>query len=174
MHIDVTFKNMDATDALHDYATKRLSKLDRYLDRPTEAHMVLSVEKKLRHKADVTLNADGVMVNAVEITEDMYSAIDMVMDKVERQVKKHREKIREKARTRTLQEGIVSTEAEPGEPRVIQERDYFVKPMNVEEAVMQLDMAEQDFIIFEDTTSQQINLLYRRKDGDLGLIIPQS
>ncbi|HRR20401.1 MAG TPA: ribosome-associated translation inhibitor RaiA, partial [Desulfomonilia bacterium] len=85
MQIDITFKNMDSTDALKDYASKRLSKLDKYIDRPTEVHIVLSVEKR-RHKADVTVSADGVVINAVEITEDMYSAIDMVMDKLERQV----------------------------------------------------------------------------------------
>jgi putative sigma-54 modulation protein len=95
MQIDITFKNIESTDALKDYATKRLSKLDKFIDRPSEIHVVLSVEKR-RHKADVTLSADGVMINAVEITEDMYSAIDMVMDKLDRQVKKHKEKLQGK------------------------------------------------------------------------------
>jgi putative sigma-54 modulation protein len=92
MHIDITFKNIDPSDALKDYAKKRLAKIGKFIDRPAEAHVILSVEK-IRHKAEVTLNADGVILNAVEITEDMYSAIDIVMEKVERQVKKHKEKL---------------------------------------------------------------------------------
>jgi putative sigma-54 modulation protein len=95
MQLDITFKNIDPTDALKDYASKRLSKLDKYIEKPSEVHVVLSVEKR-RHKADVTLSADGVVINAVEITEDMYSAIDMVMDKLERQIKKHKEKLQGK------------------------------------------------------------------------------
>ncbi len=91
MHIDITFKNIDPSDALKDYAKKRLTKIGKFIDRPAEAHVILSVEK-IRHKAEVTLNADGVIINAIEITEDMYSAIDIVMEKLERQVKKHKEK----------------------------------------------------------------------------------
>ena len=95
MQTDITFKNIDSSDALKDYAFKRLSKMDKYIDRTAEAHVVLSVEKR-RHKADVTLTADGAVINAVEITEDLYSAIDMVMDKLERQIKKHKEKLKAK------------------------------------------------------------------------------
>ncbi|HOS97899.1 MAG TPA: ribosome-associated translation inhibitor RaiA, partial [Deltaproteobacteria bacterium] len=95
MQTDITFKNIESSDALKDYAVKRLSKIDKYIDRIAEAHVVLSVEKR-RHKADVTLNADGAVINAVEITEDLYAAIDMVMDKLERQIKKHKEKLQGK------------------------------------------------------------------------------
>ncbi len=172
MQIDITFKNMDSTDALKDYASKRLSKLDRYIDRPTEVHIVLSVEKR-RHKADVTLSADGVVINAVEITEDLYSAIDMVIDKLERQVKKHKEKLQDKKGPTKAE---LAAEAGPGEeasrPRVVYERNYFVKPMSVDEAILQIDVAQRDFIIFQNTDTQQINLIYKRQDGDLGLVEP--
>ena len=173
MQIDITFKNMDSTDALKDYASKRLSKLDKYIDRPTEVHIVLSVEKR-RHKADVTVSGDGVVINAVEITEDMYSAIDMVMDKLERQVKKHKEKLQgKKVQAKTA---VAEAAAAPGEeapmPRVIYERDYFVKPMSVEEAILQIDVAKSDFIIFHNTDSLKINMIYRRQDGDIGLVEP--
>ncbi|MFA5653685.1 MAG: ribosome-associated translation inhibitor RaiA [Desulfomonilia bacterium] len=172
MQIDITFKNMDSTDALKDYASKRLSKLDRYIDRPTEVHIVLSVEKR-RHKADVTLSADGVVINAVEITEDMYSATDMVMDKLERQLKKHKEKLQDKkGPAKTALPAKTGPGEEASGPRVVYERDYFVKPMSVDEAILQIDVAQRDFVIFQNTDTQQINLIYKRQDGDLGLVEP--
>jgi putative sigma-54 modulation protein len=171
MHIDITFKNIDPSDALKDYAKKRLAKIGKFIDRPAEAHVILSVEK-IRHKAEVTLNADGVIINAIEITEDMYAAIDMVMDKVERQVKKHKEKLQvRKPAAKSLEE---KPEAKSKKKiRIVKEKDYFVKPMSVEEAVLQIDIAEQDFIIFHNTDSKQINLIYKRKDGSLGVVEPQ-
>ena len=171
MQLDITFKNIDSSDALKDYASKRFSKLAKYIDRPTEVHVVLSVEKR-RHKADITVNADGVTINAVEITEDMYSAIDMVMDKLERQIKKHKEKLQDKkGQAKAVFEGVAAERAED-KPRIIHEKDYFVKPMSVEEAILQMDMATNDFIIFQNTDSNQINLIYKRQDGDIGLVEP--
>ena len=171
MHIDITFKNVDPSEALKDYATKRLSKIGKYIDRPAEAHVILSVEK-IRHKAEVTLNADGVIVNAVEITEDLYSAIDMVMDKVERQIKKHKQKLQDrKGAARTVSEAPVSSEDRS--PRVIREKGYFVKPMSVEEAVLQIGVSGKEFLIFQNTDSKQINLIYKRTDGDWGVVEPQ-
>lgn len=170
MHIDITFKNMDPSEALKQYATKRLSKIGKYIDRPTEAHVVLSVEK-IRHKAEVTLNADGVIINAVEITEDLYSAIDMVMDKLERQVKKHKGKLQErKGSNRVYLE--TPPVSEDQQPKLIRERDYFVKPMSVEEAVLQIGISGKEFIIFQNTDTQQINLIFKRHDGDLGVVEP--
>ncbi|MBN2297043.1 MAG: ribosome-associated translation inhibitor RaiA [Deltaproteobacteria bacterium] len=171
MQLDITFKNIDSSDALKDYASKRFSKLAKYIDRPTEVHVVLSVEKR-RHKADISLNADGVMINAVEITEDMYSAIDMVMDKLERQIKKHKEKLQgKKGQAKVFFEGAAA-ERDKDKPRIIHEKDYFVKPMSIEEAILQMDMAANDFIIFQNTDSNQINLIYKRQDGDIGLVEP--
>lgn len=170
MHIDITFKNVEPSEALKDYASKRLSKIGKYLDRPSEAHVILSIEK-IRHKAEVTLNADGVIINAVEITEDLYAAIDMVMDKLERQVKKHKEKVQErKGPNRVMLETPAS--AEEPQQRLIREKE-FVKPMSVEEAALQIGVTGKDFIIFQNTASQQINLIYKRTDGDLGVVEPQ-
>ncbi|HQP31921.1 MAG TPA: ribosome-associated translation inhibitor RaiA [Deltaproteobacteria bacterium] len=172
MHIDITFKNVDPSEALKDYATKRLSKIGKYIDRPAEAHVILSVEK-IRHKAEVTLNADGVIVNAVEITEDLYAAIDMVMDKVERQIKKHKQKLQErKGAARAVSEAEVPAASEDRSPRIIREKEYFVKPMSVEEAVLQIGVSGKEFLIFQNTDSQQINLIYKRTDGDLGVVEP--
>ncbi|HVN71232.1 MAG TPA: ribosome-associated translation inhibitor RaiA [Desulfomonilia bacterium] len=174
MQTDITFKNIDSSDALKDYAFKRLSKMDKYIDRTAEAHVVLSVEKR-RHKADVTLNADGTVINAVEITQDLYSAIDMVMDKLERQIKKYKEKLQGK---KTQQGKAAATAAaapatKKAKPRLIYEKNYPVRPMSVEEALMLVDSATERFVIFQNTDSKQLNLIYKRKDGELALIEPQ-
>jgi len=174
MHIEVTFKNIDPSDALRDYVTKRLSKIRKFIDRPIDARVVLYVEK-IRHRADVSLNADGIMINAVEVTEDMYSAIDMVMDKIERQVKRYKEKMQVRKSPVSLK--TLAAKGAPGERKsrelkIIRDEDYFIKPMNMGEAVDQIARSDEDFIIFKNTETNRISFLYRRKDGHLGLIEP--
>ncbi|MGO9146590.1 MAG: ribosome hibernation-promoting factor, HPF/YfiA family [Desulfomonilia bacterium] len=174
MQTDITFKNIDSSDALKDYAFKRLSKMDRYIDRTAEAHVVLSVEKR-RHKADVTLTADGTVINAVEITEDLYAAIDMVMDKLERQLKKYKEKLQGK-KTQQGKASVAAASApviKKAKQRLIYEKNYPVRPMSVDEAVMEMGEAPQNFIIFQNTDSKQLNLIYKRQDGELALVEPQ-
>jgi len=95
MEITVTFRHIDASDSLKTYAEEKVSKMDKYFDFPVEAHIVLAVEK-FRRSADVTLNVNGTMIKGVVETEDMYSAIDQVMDKIEKQVKRYREKMRDR------------------------------------------------------------------------------
>jgi len=173
MQTDITFKNIDSSDALKDYAFKRLSKMDKYIDRTAEAHVVLSVEKR-RHKADVTLTADGAVINAVEITEDLYSAIDMVMDKLERQIKKHKEKLQgKKTQSKTPPAAAASPASKKAKPRLIYEKNYAVSPMSVEEALEVMEEAPERFVIFQNTESKQPNLINKRVDGKLALIEPQ-
>jgi putative sigma-54 modulation protein len=173
MQTDITFKNIDSSDALKDYAFKRLSKMDKYIDRTAEAHVVLSVEKR-RHKADVTLTADGAVINAVEITEDLYSAIDMVMDKLERQIKKHKEKLKaKKTQSKTTGAASASPVSKKVKPRLIYEKNYAVNPMSVEEALEVMEDDPERFVIFQNTESKQLNLIYKRADGKLALVEPQ-
>ena len=173
MQTDITFKNIDSSDALKDYAFKRLSKMDKYIDRTAEAHVVLSVEKR-RHKADVTLTADGAVINAVEITEDLYSAIDMVMDKLERQIKKHKEKLQaKKTQSKTAAAPAASPVSKKAKPRLIYEKNYAVNPMSVEDALELMEDAPERFVIFQNTESKQLNLIYKRQDGKLALVEPQ-
>jgi putative sigma-54 modulation protein len=173
MQTDITFKNIDSSDALKEYALKRLSKIDKYIDRTAEAHVVLSVEKR-RHKADVTLSADGAVINAVEITEDLYSAIDTVMDKLERQIKKHKEKLQgKKSQSKAAAVAGPAPAGRKPKQRLIYEKNYPVKPMSVDEAILQMDTIPQSFVIFQNTESKQLNLIYKRQDGELALVEPQ-
>jgi putative sigma-54 modulation protein len=176
MDIAVTFRHMEPADSLRTYAEEKISKIQKYLDSPSEAHIVLTVEK-FRHLADVTLSLDGTTIKGVEETEDMYSAIDQVMDKIEKQVKRHRSKIRDRRSETRKGEGAAETEdagvLSPEEP-IIETEKLVAKPMDPEEAAMQLDMSQQDFLVFRNSRSREINVIYKRRDGNLGLIEPSS
>jgi len=179
MSVTVTFRHTEPMESLRAYAEEKVAKTKKYFDAPLEAHIVLSVEK-FRHIADVTLNVDGGRIKAVEETEDMYSAIDKVMDKIELQVKKRMSKIRDHRPEGQKGEGIpVEEEAEDtpalsrDEP-VIEMEKLEAKPMDPEEAVMQLNLLDQDFLVFRNAKSKEINVLYKKGDGNLGLIEPSN
>lgn len=177
MQTSITYKNIDPSDNLSDYVSHKLDRFDRFLDNPAEASVVLSVEK-FRHIAEINITGDGLNIFSKEETVDMYSAIDMVLDKLEKQIKKNKDKLRErrtgsKARAKSSQiesfPGIVSEE----QGQVIIEHIEY-KPMDVEEAIMQMDLLENIFFVFTNARTERVNVLYRRKDGDLGLIQPNN
>jgi putative sigma-54 modulation protein len=147
------------------------------LDNPAEAGVVLIVEKH-RHIAEVNITGDRISINGKEETGDMYSAIDMVLDKLEKQLKRSKQKIRErrasaKGQTRTIREETARvTDEESASQIKVESLDY--KPMDIEEAVLQMDLTDQGFLVFTNARSSQINVLYRRKDGHYGLIQPRS
>ncbi|ROQ91019.1 ribosome hibernation-promoting factor, HPF/YfiA family [Desulfosoma caldarium] len=177
MQINVAFRHTEASEALKRYAEEKVSRIKKYLEEPIEAHVVLQVEK-FRHIADVTVESNGLRINAREETEDMYSAIDMVVGKLEGQVKKQKEKLRnrkltasEKAQRLTM--NILEWPSEvTSEPRVVTTQQIYAKPMDVDEAVMQLNLSNGDFLVFTNRATMNVNVLYRRKDGNYGLIEP--
>jgi putative sigma-54 modulation protein len=175
MQTSVTFKNLDPTDTLKSYVRDKLDRFDRLLDNPAEANVVLLVEK-FRHIAEININGDRLTINGKEETNDMYSAIDMVLDKLEKQIKKNKQKIRErrpsvKAKDIALMQADISLPDE--EPvREVKIKNIEYKPMDVEEAVLQMDLLSDNFLVFTNARSDQVNVLYRRKDGHYGLIQP--
>jgi putative sigma-54 modulation protein len=176
MDISVTFRHLESTDALRDYAREKVSRIKKYVGTPADVAVVLSLEKH-RHQAEITLNTNGITVNAKDVTEDMYAAIDLAVDKLERQVKKHKEKIKDhKPGERTARYNIVSSEpALPAQgERIIKTESIFIKPMSVDEAIMQIDVMNNDFLVFTNAQTQKVNVLYRRRDGNLGLIEPEN
>ncbi len=174
MHTSVTFKNIDPSDNLRAYVQDKLDRFDRFLDSPAEASVVLSVEK-FRHIAEINITCRKLNINGKEETNDMYSAIDMVLDKIGKQLKKSKEKIRDRkggAKIGMFTEDFVVSE-DDGEKRVVVKNiDY--KPMDVEEALMQMDLVTDNFLVFSNSKTDQINVIYRRKDGNFGLIQPRT
>jgi len=186
MDITVTFRHMDPIESVRDYAVEKVSKIDKYLDTVSEAHIVLSIEK-FRHTADVTLSLDGTRIKGVEETEDMYSAIDQVMDKIEKQVKKYLSKIRTRRSSDSIKDGGIPEEALAGSEEAEEEESMsseeglpievekmVAMPMDPEEAAMQLSMSPRDVYVFRNPRSKEINVLYKRSDGRLGLIEPSN
>ena len=177
MQTSVTFKNLDPSETLKSYAREKLDRLDKYLYNPAEANVVLSVEK-FRHIAEITIAGDRLNINGKEETDNMYSTIDMVLDKLEKQIKKSKQKIRKrKGGGKTGLTGIVAEATPPFEDEVakqvrIQNIEY--KPMDVEEALMQMDLVSNNFLVFTNAKTDKVNVLYRRKNGDYGLIQPSS
>ncbi len=177
MQINVAFRHTEPSPALKEYAEEKISRIKRYMTEPIEASVVLRVEK-FRHIAEVAIDANGIRVNGVEETGDMYSAIDMVADKIESQLKKYKDKSRrhktagsEKA-IPAKEEPPASPEPDTGERRVIVSEQLSTKPMDIDEAIMQLDISKGEFLVFTNRRSNVINVLYRRKDGNYGLIEP--
>lgn len=173
MQTSVTFKNLDPSDHIKNYIVEKLNRFDKYLHNPGEANVVLSVEK-FRHTAEVNITGDRMTINGKEETEDMYSAIDMVLDKLEKQIKKGKQKVRDrrtnKGKAKTVMAGAGPVDRE-GERRVmVQNIEY--KPMDVDEAIMQMDLVDDSFLVFTNARSDRVNVLYRRKDGNYGLIQP--
>lgn len=175
MQTSVTFKNIDPSDSLSEYVSHKLDRFDKFLDNPAEANVVLSVEK-FRHIAEINITGDRLNIYGKEETADMYSAIDMVLDKIEKQLKKNKDKIKEKrsgAKSKMKasgQEAVMPAEAEDRSQVVLEHIDY--KPMDVEEAILQMDLLENQFFVFTNARTERVNVLYRRKDGNLGLIQP--
>ena len=179
MQTSVTFRHMEPSDALKSYIEERTSRLTKYVDRPMDSQVTLTVQK-FRQIADVVINADGLRIAGQEAHEDMYAAIDLVMDKIERQVKKYKDKIRKHkpslGREIRWRRDIYEPESfeDDRDPVVIRTENYFVKPMSVDEAAMQMDLTHHEFLVFNNATTQTVNVIYRRKDGNYGLIVPQN
>jgi putative sigma-54 modulation protein len=173
MDIAVTFRRTEPMESLKNYAEEKVGKLNKYLDTPAEAHVVLGVEK-FRHQADVTLDVNGTRIKAFEETGDMYSAIDQVMDKIEVQLKRHLSKIRDH---RPEPDKSVEAEGEPAveqgsEEIVIESERMDAKPMDPEEAAMQLSLSKKGFLVFRNAKTNEINVIYKRSDRNMGLIEP--
>lgn len=173
MQISVTFRQIEPSPSLREYAEGKISRVKKYLEEPIEAHIVLKVEK-FRHIAEVTIDANGQRFNGTEETDDMYSAIDKLSDTIESQVKKSKAKIRRRKPTNTNKELATLPDVAEGmdeeETRIIRREQVYAKPMDLDEAVMQLNLSNGEFMVFINRHSNHINVLYRRKDGHYGLI----
>lgn len=178
MQITVTFKKIEPSDALKAYVQKKLDKFDKMLDSPSEAYVALSVEK-IRHIAEITLTCDRLKIHAKEDSENMYSSIDALIDKVRTQIKKSKEKVKhhmsgkkESIKDDTLINDLASDNSGSMlvDSIVIETVDN--KPMDIEDAVAELSSSKLSFFAFNNARTEQLNVLYKQNNGKLGLIQP--
>jgi len=175
MQVSLTFRNTGAEDWLKDHVNKRLTKLKKYIDKPFDAHVILSVEK-FRNVAEVNLSGKGVNLNGKEEAKEMITAIDNVIDKVERQMKKHKDKIRNRKDTAVRSEDLpgevlpAESEDEENQPRVVEVREIVLKPMSIDDAILEMEESRNRFVVYRDASSEKMNVIYRRDDGNYVLI----
>ncbi|MEW6374583.1 MAG: ribosome-associated translation inhibitor RaiA [Thermodesulfobacteriota bacterium] len=178
MQIMVTFRHMETDEGVKDYVKGKVKRLQKYIENPREAHVVLSVEK-FRNIAEITMIGDGAPLNSQGKNSDLYAAIDQMVDKIERQIRERRGKERRKRSNPTpsnmsLQSGEDGL-VDKGEEEIfsiVQRRRTLAKPMSLEEAVAQLNLSKEDFLVFINSDSEQVNVLYRSKDGGVEWVEP--
>ncbi len=190
MTIEVTVrgKNIEVTDGLKSYTEKRLQKLSKYLPNCREAIVRECVERN-QHRVEVTLEGDGLILRGEERTDNMYASVDLVLDKLEQRARKfkerhshathHNESIRKNFAADN--EGPFGGEILPAEsqldedirPYISRTKRVTMKPMSAEEASERMILADHDFFIYQDADSEQVHVIYRRKDGNFGLIAPK-
>ena len=178
MRLQVKGKNVEVTDSIREYAEEKLSKLERQLADPTRVELELAVERNpsisQNHVAEATVWTKGPILRAREASADHKASIDQLVDKLERQVKRYREKRRSRRGQPPVsaipEDGIPVSE----EPRIVKSKQFAVKPMSPEEAILQLELVGHDFFVFQNADTGDVNVVYRRRDGAYGLIEPQT
>ena len=171
MRIEVTGRQLEVTPALKSFVEEKVSKLKRFIDDIEEVHAILSVEK-YRQIAEITVKARHLVLTGKEETSDMYTSISEVVDKLEKQARRSKEKIIDRKR-KEERTGSPKEEGGEGFPQVVRMERIELKPMTVEEAALQLSFSRDNFLVFRNSESDKINVIYRLKDGNFGLITPE-
>ncbi|WP_129600302.1 ribosome hibernation-promoting factor, HPF/YfiA family [Anaerophilus nitritogenes] len=173
MIVKVSGKNLEVTDALRDMIEGKLEKFGKYFKEDVEAQATLSVEKN-RQIIEITVPINGSMIRAEESTEDMYSSVDKVVDKLNRQIRKHKTKLqkRYKGHDTIRFENIPTLEGNRDEAKIVKTKRFPVKPMDPEEAILQMELLGHSFFVFTNSETEEVSVVYKRKDGNYGLIEP--
>ena len=175
LKFNIRGENVDLTDAIRDYVEKRISKINKFLEDNVDAtaHVNLKVYKNKTFKVELTIPLPYLTLRAEETSNDMYASIDLVTDKLERQIRKYKTKVNRKSR----EKGLKNLEFVPGDDgteddslKIVRTKEISLKPMDSEEAVLQMDMLGHDFFIFQDADTNGTSVVYRRNDGRYGLI----
>ncbi len=180
MQFQVKGRNLEVSDAIRSYAEEKLGKLERQLKDP-RVELELAVERNpsiaANHVAEATIWTKGPVLRAREASSDMRASIDQLVDKLERQVTRYRRQGRDRRRKAARANGpsaeVRPVVADEAEPLIVKTKQFTVKPLTPEEAVEQLELVGHDFFVFRSADSDQVNVVYRRRDGNYGLIEPQ-
>ncbi|NHN33896.1 ribosome hibernation-promoting factor, HPF/YfiA family [Paenibacillus agricola] len=179
MKFNIRGQNIEVTEPLKDYVEKKLAKLEKYFETPptSDVNVTLSVIKGLQ-TVEVTIPLKGVMLRAEEKNNDMYASIDLVTDKLERQIRKHKTKVNRKTRQEGGLRDILRVDApsqfedEDEDYELVRTKSFMMKPMDIDEAILQMNMVGHSFFVFSNMDTEQVNVVYKRDDGKYGLIEP--
>ncbi len=180
MQINFSGKHIEVTEALKDYARTKLNKLNKFFDHVQESHVTESIVRG-QHIVEVTMRADGKIIRAEEKSSDMYQSIDLVVDKLERQLTKYKDRFITRKREscnghKPVEMGGVSNEipeeVDDAMPVIVRSKKFSIKPMDPEEAAMEMELIGHDFYVFRNSESSDVNVIYKREDGNYGLIEP--
>jgi len=176
MQVNITFRHLEPTEALKSHAKEKVEHVQRYIDRPSGAHVVLYLENLLHH-ADITMKAGPFLVRGQAKSPDMYVSIDQAAEKIERQLLKHKDKLKNHklpaaangSRPLDVRHAVLDAGRQESD-RVVKSSTFQAKAMSVDEAILQLDLLGSQFFVFQNARDHSINVVYRRTDGKLGLI----
>ncbi len=176
MEINVTFRHLEPNESLKQYVHEKVSRVAKYLSKVTEISVILTLEKR-SNIAEVIVNVNRAQMTAKEANDDnMYTAIDLVMDKIERQAKKHKDKLTNHKEHRSARHNIFSPEDFAGMKNntAIKTEMIEIRSMSADDAVLELGESDDDFYVFKNSETGKVNVLYRRRSGDFGLIEPEN
>lgn len=174
MRIIVSGKNINVRPSTREYIEEKLEKFDKYFKSEVDAKVTLGVAKD-RHTVEVTMPLkNGVIFRAEETSDDLLSSVDLVIDKLSNQMRKHKTKIEKRYHKHdTVRVASIPTyEGEEEESKIVRTKAFPIKPMDPEEAVLQMEMLGHDFFVFRNGDTEEVNVVYIRKDGHYGLIEP--
>lgn len=171
MSINFTARHTSVTPEIRQFCEKRIKSLEKFLGKKIDVDLILSVEK-YRHKVDINVRGRKSALNTVEETQDMLSSLSLAFDNIEKRVKKENEKLRERKRRKNKEREAfpLPTEAEEQPRRIIQSQDYSLKPMSLEDAIIQFDLKKKEVFAFRTLGSEKWAVIHRRKDGNYGYI----
>jgi len=172
MRILISGKNLEVSSYLREVVEKKMGKLERFFPSSAEAQVTLSVEKN-RHIVEITIPHQGRFIRSEEVSGDMYASVDIALDKLERQIRKHRTSLKKGLREEAFApRPPEDADVEDTGPRIVRVKRFQIKPMSEEEAILQMALVGHSFYVFENAQTGKVNVLYSRKDGNLGLIEP--
>lgn len=178
IRVVVKGKNLEVSEALRAYAEKKIGKLEKFItgDQEVLAELMLRTERGL-HIAELTIDLRQVLLRGEGKTQDMYASIDDTVERIERQFAKFKTRIMRKFQGPKISElaanDTTTQEKENSQPQVVRTKRFAFKPMAVEEAVMQMELLGHDFFVFSNAATEEVNVVYKRKDGNYGLIEPE-
>lgn len=174
MKFIITGKHIDVTGGLRSAIEEKLGKLDRYFSSDVEVHVTLSVEKD-RQKIEVTIPMKGHIIRSEQVSNDMYVSIDLVEEVIERQLRKYKTKLLSKKQSApSFSTAFLEEEHEPSDAiTIVRSKRFGVKPMDPEEACVQMELLGHDFYVFCNSETEEVNVVYKRKNGTYGLIEPE-